>query len=249
MGTLYDCLLEVHLEKYYETFLNHGISKAESLLKLTPRDYGVLGLNTTEERRRLYELINLLRSVLNPSSHFASGPSRQRNGRKRIHSPGDTVKKEFPSAPRTPPPLQKDARSPCSPVLPHSAPVSSGDISHLRNNQDMTTSSAYVDNTRSSPQSPVFIEKVKYQAGYNYGIPKTKKKGRTSSTRDMRDEKIKVCVRKRPLCGKNAVDVVEVHDGHTVIVNEMKLTVDLTSYILQVTIKVFLFYEFASLFY
>lgn len=233
MGTLYDCLLEVHLEKYYETFLNHGISKAESLLKLTPRDYGVLGLNTTEERRRLYELINLLRTVLNPSSHVASGPTRQRNGRKRIHSPGDTVKKEFPSAPQTPPPLQKDARSPWSPVLPHCAPISSGDTGHSRSNPDMTTYANYIDTSRTSPQSPLFIEKVKYRAGYNYGVPKSKKKGKTSSARDMRDEKIKVCVRKRPVFGKNVVDVVEVHDGHTVIVNEMKLTVDLTSYILQ----------------
>lgn len=233
MGTLYDCLLEVNLEKYYETFLNHGISKAESLLKLTPRDYGILGVNTTEERRRLYELINLLRSVLNPSSHVASGSSYQRNARKRIHSPGESVKKEFPSTPHTPPPTQKDAGSPSSPVLPYSATLSSVDTIHSRNNPETMTSGSYADSSRSSPQNILFIEKGKYQAGYNYGIPKMKKKGRAGSVRDMRDEKIKVCVRKRPLCRRNTMDVVEVHNGHTVIVNERKQTLDLTSYILQ----------------
>ncbi|CAI9717635.1 KIN-7M, chloroplastic [Octopus vulgaris] len=257
MGTLYDCLREVHLERYYSSFLTHGISKAESLVKLTPRDYGAFGLNTTDERRRLYELINLLRSIFNSSSHATTVP-RQKLEHKRSHSfcgnPKRTAAVSRSSTPPPPPPSSPShSTSPSTVIVPSAleqslkearsqhASVVVASRKHFSNtdflstkvveNHDFNYSANLSDSSGSSPQSP--IEKVTHHTSYNYGIPKNKKKVRASSPRSMRDEKIKVCVRKRPLKGKSEMDVVEVKDGNTVIINEMKLAVDLSSYILQ----------------
>ncbi|RUS79447.1 hypothetical protein EGW08_012788 [Elysia chlorotica] len=92
-------------------------------------------------------------------------------------------------------------------------------------------------------RTPGAAERVKPK-GYNYGVPKvsTPSKAKPSragggrGARD-RDDKIKVCVRKRPLTRRELrakdEDIVAVESTTTLIVNEPKLAVDLKAYTLQ----------------
>ena len=90
------------------------------------------------------------------------------------------------------------------------------------------------------------VERVRPQArprGYNYGVPSNtsgdsvKPKMRASG-RLPRDEKIRVCVRKRPLSRRETraadPDIVEAGSTTTVVVKESKVSVDLTAFTMKV---------------
>lgn len=63
MGSLYECLREARLEKFYPTLRANGFSSAESLIELSVEDVSALGNVTTDEQRRLFELVDIIRSV------------------------------------------------------------------------------------------------------------------------------------------------------------------------------------------
>jgi hypothetical protein len=87
------------------------------------------------------------------------------------------------------------------------------------------------------------VEKVKHTKGYNYGVPTSahgagaKPKQKPGSYRTPGDEKIKVCVRKRPLSKKERrtdKDIITADSTTTIKLLEPKFAVDLTAYTLQV---------------
>jgi len=96
---------------------------------------------------------------------------------------------------------------------------------------------------------PVHVEQVFHTTGYNYGIP-TSGLSHTINQRtadvDLNmegqaatcNEKIRVCVRKRPRTmrevKRNEQDVVKIRGRRTVILEELKVAVDLTKYMQQV---------------
>lgn len=65
-------------------------------------------------------------------------------------------------------------------------------------------------------------------------------------------EKIRVCVRKRPLgireVRRGEINIITVEDKETLLVHEKKEAVDLTQYILQVRYFVFVFGASMSIF-
>ena len=63
METLYDCLKEAKLEKYYETFKANGVLQAESLPNLTMPEFCAMGISGSEDKRRLIKLIKVVKSV------------------------------------------------------------------------------------------------------------------------------------------------------------------------------------------
>lgn len=79
--------------------------------------------------------------------------------------------------------------------------------------------------------------------GYNYGVPSSKDTSRSkvkSSQKPSRgDERIRVCVRKRPLNRREIkssdADVVDAESTTTVVVKEPKVAVDLTAFTLKVS--------------
>ena len=96
------------------------------------------------------------------------------------------------------------------------------------------------------PRKASPAERVRHQAkskGYNYGVPgntsgdSVKPKVRASG-RPSRDEKIRVCVRKRPLSRRESrasdPDIIEACHTTTVIVKEPKVSVDLTAFTMKV---------------
>ncbi|XP_057577433.1 kinesin-like protein KIF24 [Hippopotamus amphibius kiboko] len=86
--------------------------------------------------------------------------------------------------------------------------------------------------------SPV-IQRVSHVIGYNYGIPHSCISQNTSEKENpwTEMEKIRVCVRKRPLgmreVRRGEINIITVEDKETVFVHEKKEAVDLTQYILQ----------------
>ncbi|KAJ8380744.1 hypothetical protein SKAU_G00015220 [Synaphobranchus kaupii] len=87
-------------------------------------------------------------------------------------------------------------------------------------------------------QEVVPVYQSQRSPGYNYGLPMASP---ASSMRSLAGraaaERIRVCVRKRPLSRaeekRGEADVVTVQDGERVLVHEQKEAVDLTQYVLQ----------------
>nr|XP_033791379.1 kinesin-like protein KIF24 isoform X2 [Geotrypetes seraphini]XP_033791388.1 kinesin-like protein KIF24 isoform X2 [Geotrypetes seraphini] len=86
--------------------------------------------------------------------------------------------------------------------------------------------------------SPV-IHTVTHGSGYNYGVPHSYIRPNSTEKRKpwTETDKIRVCVRKRPLSvreeRRGEVNVVLVTDKETILIHEKKEAVDLTQYILQ----------------
>ena len=89
MGTLFECLKEAKLEKYYPSFRAQGITKSEGLLRLTVHDCQAFGIHIAEDKRRLVELISIVKAVHNVEreSYSTTRPSTAKTPRKRGRSP------------------------------------------------------------------------------------------------------------------------------------------------------------------
>ena len=90
------------------------------------------------------------------------------------------------------------------------------------------------------------VEKVFHNTQYNYGVPNSAS-GVVETFKNVRtpykgsNQKICVCVRKRPLTVREVkrqeVDVIQVTGRHNLIVEENKLALDLTRFVQQVSIN------------
>ncbi|KAL3867065.1 hypothetical protein ACJMK2_044298 [Sinanodonta woodiana] len=236
MGTLFECLKEARLEKYFSSFRARGITKSESLAKLSIQDCPALGITVPEDKRRLVELISIVKAVYNVESYMASTPpttrtnqhSRNRSPRKRNRSPAHSAS-------------QAGTATLLDLLSDTSESESSDDSSHHSDYEPAIKHSVSAASTHNS--SPLIqkapVERIRHGKGYNYGVPGAAASAIKSRSRTggIRDEKIKVCVRKRPLNRKEIKagdeDVVRTESTTTVIVNEPKLAVDLTAYTLQ----------------
>jgi len=65
MGTLYECLKEAKLERYYPSFRSHGINRSEALTRLSVNDCHAFGITSQEDKKRLLELISIVKAVHN----------------------------------------------------------------------------------------------------------------------------------------------------------------------------------------
>lgn len=99
MGTLLECLKEARLEKYYPSFRAQGLTRSEALTHLTPHDCSSFGINSAEDRRRLIQLIEIVKQVHSEGPYSGSGniprsqPNQQNkntSARKRNRSPAVT---------------------------------------------------------------------------------------------------------------------------------------------------------------
>ncbi|XP_005100746.1 uncharacterized protein LOC101848438 [Aplysia californica] len=63
MGTLYECLREARLEQFYPAFRANGITRSEALINLGMPEFCALGITASEDKRRLIELVNIIKSV------------------------------------------------------------------------------------------------------------------------------------------------------------------------------------------
>ncbi|GFO33259.1 kinesin-like protein [Plakobranchus ocellatus] len=293
MGTLYECLREARLEQFYPAFRANGITRSEALINLGMPEFYALGITANEDKRRLMELVNIIKEV--HSSGFSASPTPQRrcvgqrqtqnntsssdisshaeenssdgarglpHSRGRTRPSGRPLGRQYEGASATDPRLDGARESEARDRAPNFSAASYLDMLQFMSdssgsddvgpdNSDEETAhpvaqSAHRNVTasnavRTSVSRGLGTERVKSK-GYNYGVhkvnaPAKTKSSRSSAHRSARDDKIKVCVRKRPLTRREHrakdEDIVAVESTTTLIVNEPKLAVDLKAYTLQ----------------
>ncbi|KAK7481620.1 hypothetical protein BaRGS_00027136 [Batillaria attramentaria] len=112
MGTLYDCLREARLEKYYPAFRANGITRSESLANLTMPEFCAMGITGSEDRRRLVELVNIIKSVHRGNLGGVAGAVHAVQQRKRQPSPSTLRHAQGTSSPSGHSATQSDKKVP-----------------------------------------------------------------------------------------------------------------------------------------
>ncbi|XP_041371129.1 uncharacterized protein LOC121384701 [Gigantopelta aegis] len=265
MGTLFECLREARLEKYYPAFRANGIIRSEMLSRLTLDDCMALGITSLDDKRRVIELINIIKSVHSASRSHVSATSRLRSDnpstssaarrnvepRQRNTSPSQHTQSSGGSSR----PLEVTRDVVVNDRTPHFSATSYIDLLQLLSessdsaSSDDSVHSGYKPTRKNTNRSNISmppvrvkraaVQRIKHDRGYNYGVPQATSKGKSNcgTAKSSSDDRIRVCVRKRPLTRKEVKghdpDIVEADDATVVIVNEPKQAVDLTAFTLQ----------------
>lgn len=262
-SSLLETLKQSELDHYYNSFLSYGITELDTLAQISMQDYGSLGINSIQDRKKLFQLVqNLRQNEYNvPSSPSPYSPRMKESATTLsfagLKTPQQQIKKL---------PLIKNNMIGLSSVSyvkkspSKDLPSISTSISSPRISSNTACRSPF---SARRQQLPVFIRKQQQQqeeqesqeeddereivknAGHNaYGVPTIAAKAHASKQQvvvvqsDL-NQKIRVCVRKRPLSKKeiekSEKDITPVASVRTVHVNEPKVKVDLTKYIEQHT--------------
>uniref|UniRef100_A0A803J3L8 Kinesin-like protein KIF24 n=1 Tax=Xenopus tropicalis TaxID=8364 RepID=A0A803J3L8_XENTR len=256
---LFECLCEADLQQYYPRFAAVGLQKIDELAQITMKDYSRLGVERMEDRKRLFQLIQIIQSVaeedkkertpLQPGCvypqllHDRSGARRQLQFDASIEETlGTIAQSEFCHIRSMNNP--GDSVSTASPADPRYC----RNI-HSSGTEADTTCSAKTQNTKTLPhrgsapdlsdgEIPI-IHRVAHVLGYNYGVPQTcRRLDPTEKKRPWTEtDRIRVCVRKRPLSSREErrgeVNVVSAEEKGTITIYERKEAVNLKEYILQ----------------
>lgn len=196
---LYECLCEAELAQYYPHFTALGLQKIDELAKVTMKDYSKLGVHDMNDRKRLFQLIKIIKimqeedkalsSPENPLQtnnmytkrrEFRSGPRRQLH----FDSPADSKARTASNETCNLSDLSVEEQKPTYlKVLAHMLPGDSQDQTkirtpnasaagaHMGTETDTSLfSSSYFSPKQGNSDIPV-IQRVSHVSGYNYGIP------------------------------------------------------------------------------
>uniref|UniRef100_A0A8D0FPV7 Kinesin family member 24 n=1 Tax=Strix occidentalis caurina TaxID=311401 RepID=A0A8D0FPV7_STROC len=264
---LYECLCEAELEKYYPHFAAFGLQKIDELAKVSMKDYTKLGVHDMNDRKRLFQLIRIIKIMqeediadlskqdFQPSGLFIqpqvtrSGPCRQLRFESFFEEKDGTVKDSESESYGSSDLSANEEKNSVAEMLGHIQPHDSELISLTR--RDLNTSGVCTKKDLSCPtvsddtapflgdsEAPI-IQRITHISGYNYGLPHSCIRSSTSEkeTPWTEREKIRVCVRKRPLGlreeRRGELNIITVKDKETLLLHEKKEAVDLTQYILQ----------------
>ncbi|XP_023421261.2 kinesin-like protein KIF24 [Cavia porcellus] len=266
---LYECLCEAELAQYYPHFTALGLQKIDELAKVTMKDYSKLGVRDMNDRKRLFQLIKIIKimqeeektaspdhpfqtsSQYIKTQEFRSGPRRQLQFDTVVDSKDRTASENEFSVHNVSDFSANEQKSTYLKVLERVLPQDSQ--FHTKTlTLNATTADSYVETETDGSlfSSNLFssvlgncgipiIQRVSHVSGYNYGIPQSCIRQNTSEKENpwTEREKIRVCVRKRPLgireLRRGEINIITVEDRETVLVHEKKEAVDLTQYILQ----------------
>ncbi|KAM4808389.1 kinesin-like protein KIF24 [Rhinophrynus dorsalis] len=257
---LFECLCEAELGKHYPHFVAIGLQKIEDLAKITMKDYSRLGVHNMEDRKRLFQLIQIIQSVveedrqektpLQPGCVYLQIPHNRSGTRRQLQFESSFEKDKNPFTPSE----LCDLTHICSvkhpgerfdTVPPADAHYSGNiltqqfDIETALKERNCKTFSVRGTEPILSDNEPPVIHRVPHVSGYNYGVPQnclrpgaSEKEGPWTET-----DRIRVCVRKRPLGlreeRRGEVNVVTVEDKETIFIYERKEAVNLKEYVLQ----------------
>uniref|UniRef100_A0A8C6W8Z1 Kinesin-like protein KIF24 n=1 Tax=Nannospalax galili TaxID=1026970 RepID=A0A8C6W8Z1_NANGA len=261
---LYECLFEAELAQYYPHFTALGFQKIDELAKVTMKDYSRLGVHDMNDRKRLFQLIKIIKIMQEEDKAISAEPPAQtsslytkpqelRSGpRRQLHfdSPADskdrTSRNEMCSSSdfsvhEEKPTYLKVLKN----MLPDDSQyhtkigilnASAADACIQTETNTLLFSSNYFSPKLGNYDIPI-IQRVSHISGYNYGIPHSCVRQNNSENPWTDMEKIRVCVRKRPLgvreVRRGEINIITVEDKETLLVHEKKEAVDLTQYILQ----------------
>ncbi|NXM54280.1 KIF24 protein, partial [Illadopsis cleaveri] len=264
---LYQCLCEAELEKYYPHFAAFGLEKIDELAKVSVEDYTKLGVHDINDRKRLFQLIKIIKIMrqegvadlskqdFQPLGLFIhpqvtrSGPRRQLHFESFCEEKDGTAEDSEPELYHSPDFSANEEKNSIGEMLGHIPPHDSKPIRLTR--RDLNIPGIDTKNDLSCPtvsddiapllgdsEAPI-VQRVTHISGYNYGLPHSCIRSNTfdKETPWTESEKIRVCVRKRPLClrevRRGEVNIITVKDKETLLLHEKKEAVDLTQYILQ----------------
>ncbi|NXX10639.1 KIF24 protein, partial [Podargus strigoides] len=264
---LYECLREAELEKYYPSFAAFGLQKIDELAKVSMKDYTKLGVHDMNDRKRLFQLVRIIKIMqkedaadlskqdFQPSGFFIqphvtrSGPRRQLRFDSFFEENDGTVKDSESESYGSSDFSANEEKNSVGEMLRH---IQSRDSELIRltrrelntpgtcTKKDLScpTVSNDIAPLLGDPEAPI-IQRITHISGYNYGLPHSSGRSSTSQkeTPWTESEKIRVCVRKRPLGlreeQRGEVNIITVKDRETVLLHEKKEAVDLTQYVLQ----------------
>ncbi|NXG57650.1 KIF24 protein, partial [Hemiprocne comata] len=264
---LYECLCEAELEKYYPHFAAFGLQKIDELAKVSVKDCTKLGVHDENDRKRLFQLIKIIKIMqqediadiskqdFQPSGLFIQpqvtrpGPRRQLHFESFFEENDGTVKDSETEAYGLSDFGANEEKNGVGEMVGHIPPHDS-ELSRL-NRRDPNTPGICTKKDLSCPtvsddiasllgdsEAPI-IQTITHISGYNYGLPHSSIRSSTSEKESpwTESEKIRVCVRKRPLGPREErrgeVNIITVKDKETLLLHEKKEAVDLTQYILQ----------------
>ncbi|XP_017674490.1 PREDICTED: kinesin-like protein KIF24 [Lepidothrix coronata] len=264
---LYECLCEADLEKYYPHFAAFGLQNIDELAKVSMEDYTKLGVHDMNDRKRLFQLIRIIKIMrgegvadsskqdFQPRGLFIqpqvarSGPRRQLRFESFVEENDGTVKDSERELYRSSDFNASEEKDNAGEMLGHVQPQDSEPIRLTR--RDLNIPGICTKKDLSCPavsddiapllgdsEAPI-VQRVTHISGYNYGLPHSCIRSNTSEkeTPWTESEKIRVCVRKRPLGlreeRRGEVNIITVKDRETLLLHEKKEAVDLTQYILQ----------------
>ncbi|NXU99517.1 KIF24 protein, partial [Cettia cetti] len=264
---LYECLCEAELEKYYPHFAAFGLQKIDELAKVSKEDFTKLGVHDINDRKRLFQLIRIIKIMrqegiadlskkdFQPLGLFIqpqvtrSGPRRQLHFESFCEENDGTVEDSEPELYHSPDFSANEEKNSVGEMLGHIPPHDSEPIKLTR--RDLNIPGIDTKNDLSCPtvsddiapllgdsETPI-VQRVTHISGYNYGLPHSSIRSNTFDKEApwTQSEKIRVCVRKRPLClrevRRGEVNIITVKDKETLLLHEKKEAVDLTQYILQ----------------
>ncbi|BFY97058.1 hypothetical protein BsWGS_00098 [Bradybaena similaris] len=289
MGTLYEFLREARLEQFYPAFRANGITRSDALIALGMPEFYALGITSSEDKRRLIELVNIIKSV--HSSGLSGSPDRRNSGTRQPYSSNtnfaNITHENSPTSvravhnvkgqrsPNSRGTAGRDVRAVSVAQLEPSRDTIMQDVPNFsfkgtgmnllrqisessesdaaaadHSDHEQAAAQAAYRNTispstvRTSTSRGMAVERIHHSKknSYNYGVHKVSTSAkpriiRSSSHRSTGDERIKVCVRKRPVTRRELrakeEDIVHTESTNTLIVNESKLAVDLKAYTLQ----------------
>uniref|UniRef100_A0A8D0GUR2 Kinesin-like protein KIF24 n=1 Tax=Sphenodon punctatus TaxID=8508 RepID=A0A8D0GUR2_SPHPU len=237
---LYECLCEAELEKYYPHFAAVGLQKIDELAKVSMKDYAKLGVHNMNDRKRLFQLIRIVKIMQEEeevaeankqhlkTSGLCPQPQVTRSGpRRQLHFDSLFEKKNGMVK-------ERELKSYAVRDLLNE-PVT---CTQTKLDCPATYSSTAMAPLLGDAEVPI-VQRVTHTSGYNYGVPHSwiRPNAAEKETPWTENDKIRVCVRKRPLGlreeRRGEVNILSVEDRETLLLHEKKEAVDLTQYILQ----------------
>eukprot|EP00127_Corallochytrium_limacisporum_P005363 Clim_evm39s203 gene=Clim_evmTU39s203 len=205
------------LDHYAPQFEGAGIT-LQNITNLTMQDYGTFGVTQMQDRKRLFQLIQTLKT------DGVQGLTQDKA------SPGEKPRSKSAMSGRPLKELNEDNNI--------SRRSSTGRMNKSGRNSAPTlpVDSDYDD----SPKMKKRSSGATSGGGFNYGVPtgpiNDASAGVTKSVKKQsKGPNIRVCVRKRPLSRKEAskgdTDMLDIIDRKTLSVNEPKVTVDMRKYL------------------
>ncbi|XP_010156143.1 PREDICTED: kinesin-like protein KIF24, partial [Eurypyga helias] len=264
---LYECLCEAELEKYYPHFAAFGLQKIDELAKVSMKDYTKLGVHDMNDRKRLFQLIRIIKIMQEEGTADLSKQDFQQSGlfiQPQVTRSGPRRQLRFESFFEENDGSVKHCESESygsSDFSSHEEKKSEGEmLGHIQlhdselirlSRRDLNIHGICTKKDLSCPtvsddigpllgdsEAPI-IQRITHISGYNYGLPHSCTRSSTSEKESpwTESEKIRVCVRKRPLGlrekRRGEVNIITVKNKETLLLHEKKEAVDLTQYILQ----------------
>ncbi|KAJ7335143.1 hypothetical protein JRQ81_013084 [Phrynocephalus forsythii] len=263
---LYECLCEAELEKYYPNFTALGFQRIDELAEVSMKDYSKLGVHNLKDRRRLFQLVRIIKTLqaeeeaagrnqqccqTDAAAACLQPPVIKSGPRRQLHF--DSLAEEREGG-KIPEPGLCTLSSSVNEEKEDLASVLSHNAENKRPKEDYSYASATWTDYKVGSQAigscsdiaalladseAHFVQRVAHISGYNYGVPRscTRANAPEKEAPWTEMEKIRVCVRKRPLGlreeRRGELNVVTVEDKDTLLLHEKKEAVDLTQYILQ----------------